>query len=107
MMRQEEDEGPIHGFLDNRTVFVQQQTVRERQSNQAHLSFLRGVLVDSLKHLGFCDFTLLLSDGKLLLSRLVSLLGPPVLVVKSRKTDYFVITDIWCICIKMIKTRRL
>ena len=69
----EEEEAPIHGFLDRRTVFLQREEEQE-VANSAHLEFLRREVAASLTRPQAWDLTLALRDVQLPLPRLVAAL---------------------------------
>ena len=79
-MKAEDEDGAIHGFIENRTVFSD--TSSGEQFQNRHWPQIQNYLSESYVSHHHCDVSIMVSDGSVLVNRLmILLLFPEVLHV--------------------------
>jgi len=83
----DDDNQSIHGFLENRTIFVDHKLDKEANldplsgnpNSVTHFNFLRSCFEEALRENLYCDTILILADSSLSLNRLLAVLIFPLL----------------------------
>jgi len=83
----DDDNQSIHGFLENRTIFVDHKISKEAHSEKlssnpnsvTHFNFLRSCFEESLKDGLHCDTILILADSTLKINKILAVLMFPLL----------------------------
>jgi len=94
--QQDDDNQSIHGFLENRTIFVdhkndkdiQPERVPGKTSSFAHFNFLRSCFEEYLTSGLYCDTVLVLADSTMAINRVLAVLMFPMLGHCVDMVDY-------------------
>ena len=85
----EADDDDLHGFISRRSVF--RRTCDEDSYKDTQWGRIKGILQDSHQRNEFCDLSLVVNDGIIQLSRLVTILILPTLLQCGSQDDVEVI----------------
>eukprot|EP00092_Neocalanus_flemingeri_P023228 GFUD01025185.1.p1 GENE.GFUD01025185.1~~GFUD01025185.1.p1 ORF type:complete len:865 (+),score=198.60 GFUD01025185.1:50-2644(+) len=92
----DDDNQSIHGFLENRTIFVDHKVNKDALTEKlssnpntvTHFNFLRSCFEEALREGLYCDTILVLADASMTLNSILAVLLFPVLGQCGDMTDY-------------------